>query len=125
MLDVHGIKGFASLRTEILYHLCIKTAFIPPVEWDETQTSNLPVSWYNENLACKTPLKPLRRKCLYDFQTLVSIRKTLKRDFNVSLNVFPCPLPHQSSGRQYQCTVSTPRQSCSLGLLKRLGNGTE
>lgn len=63
MLAVHGIEGFTSLRTDIFYHLCIKTAFIPPVEWDETQTSNLPISWYNENLACKTPLKPMRRKC--------------------------------------------------------------
>lgn len=38
MLDVHGIEGFTSSRTEIFYHLFIETAFIPPVEWDETQT---------------------------------------------------------------------------------------
>lgn len=52
---------------------------------------------------------------LYDFQTFLRIRKIFKRDLNLSLNAFPHPLLHQSNGLQYQCTVSIPRQSCSLG----------
>lgn len=61
-LHVHGIEGFTSSRTEIFYHLFIKTSFIPPMEWDETQTSIFLRLSAMKSLACKTPLTPMRSK---------------------------------------------------------------
>lgn len=101
---VHGNESFTSLRAEIFYHLFIKTSFIPPVEWDETQTSVFLCLSMMKILPAKLPWS-LREGSTMSiwFSNTFKDQKYFKWDFNLSLNVFACPLPHQPSGLQYQC----------------------
>lgn len=112
---VRGIESFTSSRTEIFYHLFIRTSFIPLVEWDETQTSIFLCLSTMKVLLARLPWS-LREGSTMSiwFSNTFRDQKYFKRDFNLSWNVSPCPLPHQSSSLQYQCTVSSHRQSCSL-----------